>query len=105
MKETWTEGTTLWPRDLLPEQVPQARILTFGYDADTYHFWSPVSDNKIKNHADSLTAGLVGLRHKEARTATRPIIFVAHSLGGLVCAAVGHRPQSPRCGLLRPSRL
>lgn len=90
-KETWTKGTTLWPEKLLPEKVPQARILTFGYDADIYHFWlKPTSDNSIKNHADNLTAGLVGLRHGKEQTATRPIIFVAHSLGGLVCAQVSH---------------
>ena len=86
--------TTLWPKELLPKRIPRARILTFGYDADVYHFWSkPASDNTIKNHGDNLTASLVGLRHGNEETAARPIIFVAHSLGGLVCAEVGHHPQ------------
>ena len=85
------KDTTLWPKELLPKKIPRARILTFGYDADVYHFWSkPASDNTIKNHGDNLTASLVGLRHGKEETATRPIIFVAHSLGGLVCAEVGH---------------
>lgn len=87
------KDNTLWPRDLLPKKIPRARILTFGYDADVYHFWSkPASENTIKDHGNNLTASLVGLRLENDKTATRPIIFVAHSLGGLVCAEVGHRP-------------
>ncbi|KAL8655797.1 MAG: hypothetical protein Q9226_002908 [Calogaya cf. arnoldii] len=29
-----------WPRDLLPRDLPVARILSFGYDADIAQFWS-----------------------------------------------------------------
>lgn len=93
-RETWAKGTTLWPESLLPAKVPQSRILTFGYDADIYHFWSPASDNTIKNHADSLIAGLVAFRYDKKETVERPIIFVAHSLGGLVCAKLGRCPKS-----------
>ena len=34
-KRTFTHPRTgvYWPRDLLPEQVPAARVLTFGYNA------------------------------------------------------------------------
>ena len=93
-ENTWKKENTLWPKELLPKTIPRARILTFGYDADVYHFWSkPASDNTVKTHGDNLTASLVGLRHQEKETATGPIIFVAHSLDGLVCAEVDHRPQ------------
>ncbi|KAL7619842.1 hypothetical protein AAE478_010387 [Parahypoxylon ruwenzoriense] len=33
-KATWTADGKLWLRDFLPKQVPQARILLFGYNAN-----------------------------------------------------------------------
>lgn len=30
---TWSLKNFCWPRDLLPEDIPNARILSFGYDA------------------------------------------------------------------------
>ena len=32
---TWTHGSTgkLWLRDFLPHTIPNARIMTFGYDS------------------------------------------------------------------------
>ncbi|KAM3560902.1 hypothetical protein ARSEF4850_003455 [Beauveria asiatica] len=57
-EKTWTARNGVhWLRDLLPEDLPQARILCWGYDANT---------------------------HAADRSTDRPIIFVAHSLGGLV---------------------
>jgi hypothetical protein len=36
LEKSWTaDNGTLWLRDLLPEKVKQARILTYGYDAYT----------------------------------------------------------------------
>lgn len=34
-KKTWTEpeSGTLWLEDLLPQAIPKARIMTFGYDS------------------------------------------------------------------------
>ncbi|KAH8658387.1 hypothetical protein BX600DRAFT_439550 [Xylariales sp. PMI_506] len=89
--DTWTwKGsgrTQFWPKTLLPKDCPTARILSFGYNADFAHFYpqSPRTispELTIDNYSTSLLAALVGLRGKE--DADRPIIFVAHSLGGLV---------------------
>ncbi|KAJ5090976.1 hypothetical protein N7532_009660 [Penicillium argentinense] len=33
---TWTDGSTFWPKDLLPTILPTARVLTFGYNANIY---------------------------------------------------------------------
>lgn len=31
---TWTAGGKLWLRDFLPEQLPNARVLLFGYNSN-----------------------------------------------------------------------
>ncbi|KAI9765525.1 MAG: hypothetical protein M1840_007351 [Geoglossum simile] len=82
---TWTTGDVFWPQDLLPADVPMARILTFGYDSSVAHFWSAASQNRIDGHASTLLADLAGLRDR-TETNERPIILVAHSLGGIICA-------------------
>ena len=84
---TWTLGHVFWPKDLLPSDVPRARILTFGYKAEILSFWSPPHNNTIKESAERLNMELFSLRDKTA-TLERPIIFVAHSLGGIICAKV-----------------
>ena len=55
----------------------------YGYDADVTSFTDGVSTDKIHNHAEHLVAELVANR-RIRKASERPIIFVAHSLGGLV---------------------
>lgn len=85
---TWTKneeglGSVMWPRDLLPKEFPNARIITWGYDADVFKAapFSPVSENLTQQHAERLCIDLSDLRYS---CQERPIIFVAHSLGGIV---------------------
>jgi hypothetical protein len=80
---TWTaENGVHWLRDLLPEDLPQARILCWGYDANT-HAADRVSWNYLYDHATNLVSDLCRKR-KMTNSIDRPIIFVAHSLGGIV---------------------
>jgi hypothetical protein len=51
----------MWLRDLLPQRVPDARILTFGYDADTLKL-SNVSHLTLNDHATSLIMELLRVR-------------------------------------------
>ncbi|KAI0439307.1 Alpha/Beta hydrolase protein [Xylaria telfairii] len=89
--DTWTwkneYRTQFWPQTLLPNDCPTARILSFGYNADFAHFYpnQTAPELTIDNYSTSLFEALAGLREK-TQTAERPIIFVAHSLGGLVVA-------------------
>jgi len=64
--------------------VPGARILTFGYDAYVVNWGGLVSQNRIADHALNLLTTLAAYR-RDAGVGRRPIIFVCHSLGGLVC--------------------
>ncbi|KAF3040675.1 hypothetical protein E8E12_003674 [Didymella heteroderae] len=85
-RSTWTDKHTkiFWPKDLLgSDQLPPTRILSYGYDADVAHFWALASQNRIGEHARNLVNALAQLRDR-SDTERRPIIFVAHSLGGLV---------------------
>ncbi|KAG8529142.1 uncharacterized protein KY384_005777 [Bacidia gigantensis] len=86
-KKTWTaeKSKLFWPAQLLPPilEESKARILVYGYDATVASFTDGVSKDKIHNHAESLVASLAANRNIR-RAAERPIIFVAHSLGGLV---------------------
>ncbi|KAL4863696.1 hypothetical protein BDV12DRAFT_23101 [Aspergillus spectabilis] len=63
--------------------MPNARILTFGYDADVVGLWDPAGMNGVSNHARDLL-GALSHRRNQDDTAQRKIIFVCHSLGGLV---------------------
>ncbi|KAK2757560.1 Serine active site containing protein 1 [Arachnomyces sp. PD_36] len=89
-RNTWKDGSVFWPADLLPANVPDARILTFGYDANIAHFWSRPSDSSLDMFSADLFQQLEHLRFI-TETTELPIIFVAHSLGGLglVDAATG----------------
>jgi len=51
-----------WPSTLLHEEIPDARILAFGYDADVMGFWNPASQNCIGNHAENLLGDLARIR-------------------------------------------
>ena len=84
---TWTSehSKIFWPAQLLPSNLEdeKARILVYGYDADVTSFTDGASKDAIHNHAENLVAQLAANRGiKKAQE--RPIIFVAHSLGGLV---------------------
>ncbi|KAI9150668.1 Agmatine deiminase [Paramyrothecium foliicola] len=85
-ERTWTGSgiTEPWPATLLPLEIPTARILTFGYDASAIDYRSFVSASRIRNHAWNLLTSLAAHREKDD-TDSRPIIFICHSLGGLVC--------------------
>ncbi|KAF8847923.1 hypothetical protein BDZ45DRAFT_636374 [Acephala macrosclerotiorum] len=78
--DTWThpDSKKNWITDFLPQDLPGARILGFQYNANVAFSTSSAS---IEDHASNLLNQLWLAR----RGATcRPIIFIAHSLGGLI---------------------
>lgn len=83
---TWTAhgSSTPWPQTLLPELLPKARILSFGYDAYVTDWKHMVSMQKVSSHANDLLHDLAAYRSTRIVERERPIIFIAHSLGGLV---------------------
>lgn len=100
---TWTASkqSTPWPTMLLPRKLPHARLLTWGYDAYVVRA-AVASKNRLIDHAINLLIDLTNDR-ASCGASDRPLIFVAHSLGGLVCkeAILSSRnnPESHRCGV------
>ncbi|KAI1435845.1 hypothetical protein GGR50DRAFT_693752 [Xylaria sp. CBS 124048] len=87
-EKTWTsKNGVFWPADLLPTSLREARanILVYGYNADVYSkkHGSQPSDNFIYMHAQTLITSLTHYR-KDEMTSYNPIIWVCHSLGGIL---------------------
>lgn len=100
--ETWTAANgTHWLRDLLPKDIPNARIFCWGYDANTHG--KRVSHQFLHDHAEQLVSDLC-LRRKRTNTTKQPIIFVAHSLGGIIVKGALIHSDAARKGALEEHR-
>lgn len=69
----------MWLRDRLPQDVPQLRSLIYGYDTKLF---KSHSFQDLDDIAWSFIASLKELRR--SLPPTKPLIFLAHSLGGIV---------------------
>ncbi|KAJ5663650.1 hypothetical protein N7507_004381 [Penicillium longicatenatum] len=82
--KTWTatvKGTSVnWLRDMLPAAIEDARIMSYGYDSSVQLSKSTAD---IGTFAEGLLAELISLRMR-GKEKGRPIIFICHSLGGIV---------------------
>ena len=68
-----------WPLDLLPHTLPDCRIYTWGYCADILGG----STTTVFQHARNLLSNVADIRISSVDR-QRPIVWVAHSLGGIV---------------------
>lgn len=71
-----------WPYDLVPYDFGNVRLLTYGYDSHPSHFYTGRTvQMNISQHSQQLLQSITDYR-RECRG--RPIIFVVHSLGGIL---------------------
>ncbi|KAI1322243.1 WD40 repeat-like protein [Xylariaceae sp. FL0255] len=86
-RKTWslepTDPFSYWPKEWLPIEpgFRHARIHSFGYDSD----WKRTAASALTIH-DFALALLADIKHSQAanRNGNLPILFIAHSMGGLV---------------------
>ncbi|RYP32296.1 hypothetical protein DL767_005271 [Monosporascus sp. MG133] len=89
-------SAVFWPRDLLPTTVPNARVMTYGYDIHIRH-WAgpPVCRHTVRDIAWDFLVALEAVRRAEP---ARPLLFVVHSLGGIVVKELLRRSSGCRQG-------
>ncbi len=94
--ESQSQGC-FWPYDLVPDDFGNLRILTYGYDSHPSHFYTGRTvQMNISQHSQQLLQSITDFR-RECKG--RPIIFVVHSLGGILVkdaiilsGKYGHQP-------------
>jgi len=92
-----SSDTIFWPADLLPDDYKNLRILTYGYDSNVSHYFGgPANKLNLSQLGEGLLNRVVGERRR-SKADSRPIVFVAHSLGGLLVkeAMVESKKQGP----------
>ena len=70
----------VWLRDFLPRDVPNIRMLLYGYDTKLLR---SSSKSSIRDLSRSFLESMRSFRMGTG-TSRRPIVFICHSLGGLV---------------------
>ncbi|PTB69295.1 hypothetical protein BBK36DRAFT_1110520, partial [Trichoderma citrinoviride] len=84
-------ASVFWPIDLISKDCPNSRILLFGYDSKiTKYKRGAINWNSILSHSKDLLFDLV-----RERRSNRPLVFVAHSLGGVVVKQMLAESSSP----------
>ncbi|KAM7184408.1 hypothetical protein V8F20_012231 [Naviculisporaceae sp. PSN 640] len=86
-ERTWstTASRVNWLSSILPKEIPEVRILTYGYNSRTHatHGSEKLIAESLYEHGKTLLEQLHEFR-RNTKTERRPIIFLTHSLGGIV---------------------
>ncbi|KAK3987538.1 hypothetical protein QBC44DRAFT_294981 [Cladorrhinum sp. PSN332] len=93
--KTWKEDNVIWFAKFLPSSLPELdlRISSFGYNSRVLGGGSVF---RVRDFATQLLASLHGKR-SESNTERVPLIFICHSLGGIVfkkMLTIAHERQS-----------
>jgi len=73
---TWRHASsgTHWPSELLPKDIPNARIMAWGYDASVISIWGHAGGNRLADHSKNLIGDVVRLR-EDTHTVGHPTKF------------------------------
>ncbi|CVK85068.1 uncharacterized protein FMAN_01986 [Fusarium mangiferae] len=102
--DTWTtKSDKMWLRDFLPQHqnFKNSRVMTFGYDSDLTDRRTVMT---LESWAETLLQSLNEVRTGE-KEKERPLLFVSHSLGGLVVRkAMARLHLNPSCQNIKLSQ-
>ncbi|RYC62772.1 hypothetical protein CHU98_g3452 [Xylaria longipes] len=76
-----------WPQDLLPIACPEARVITWGYHTLRSGDVPVAAQPDLFSHAKDLLQEL-GVLRDSTNVQQRPLVFIAHSLGGIIVKEV-----------------
>ncbi len=82
-----SDAQAYWPLEFLPESCPNTRIMTWGSQMRASKGRLLPAQNNIFTHAEEMLRELAALREK-TKTIGRAVIFIAHSLGGIIVKEV-----------------
>ncbi|KAF6801112.1 eukaryotic translation initiation factor 3 [Colletotrichum sojae] len=90
VENSWqSDNGVFWLQDLLPAEMPVARIFSFRHDSRWEGSETPLTED-ISEHGEALIQALTN-KQQLTDSMKKPIIFIGHSLGGLVIETrVGH---------------
>jgi len=94
--ESWTNANTkaFWPKDCLPFDLPEARVFTFGYNADAA-FGNTTAD--IVDHAKDLLGSLIDKREEEEKD---KVDHIHRSFAWWYCSKAGSVLSAYRISIL-----
>lgn len=102
-RSTWEKDGIFWPEQLLPNDIPDARIITYGYCTTAIQLSQShkghggmlglISQNGLKENAELLSAELVSQRLGE-------MVITYKSYSKHNTADTGDRVNVPYCSLL-----
>ncbi|VUC27567.1 unnamed protein product [Clonostachys rosea] len=75
----------MWLRDALPQYIKDSRIFIYGYDTKLI---GSSSFQSLRNLGQVLYLTIRNLRQTDSKSTGVPLIFIGHSLGGLVIKEV-----------------
>ncbi|KAF5246377.1 hypothetical protein FANTH_6893 [Fusarium anthophilum] len=98
-ERSWTAtNKVFWLRDLLPSRIPCARIFSYSHDSRTRGSETPL-DWDVFDHAKALLTAL-STERRLTQTERIPILFIGHSLGGIILKAALVKAELARVGHL-----
>ncbi|KAF8533057.1 hypothetical protein BDD12DRAFT_763168, partial [Trichophaea hybrida] len=82
---SWTSDETqqMWLKDFLPQDIPNIRVMVYGYDSNL----TGVSTDNTRL-MDYRRNFIQQLQNSRSSAENRPIIFIGHSLGGILILQV-----------------
>ena len=82
----------MWLRDSLPYDLGSARVFVYGYDA---HLVGSQSFQELDDLSAALRDNIRGI-HQDTKS-PKPMIFIAHGIGGLLVKGVSDSFLYMRC--------